>query len=115
MDRETKEVNYNRIIKDLNDELPRDICILAIRRVGKSFDMRHDAKTRIYNYIIPSRLFQPIDDFKANKPIENEELQQTIDKLNSLVKFYLGTHNFFNFTRGYKRTNPRCDRYMISM
>jgi tRNA U38,U39,U40 pseudouridine synthase TruA len=32
-----------------------------------------------------------------------------------LVKFYLGTHNFWNFTRGYKKTDPRCDRFMIKM
>lgn len=41
-----------------------DIRILALRKVGKSFDMRHDAKTRIYNYIIPSRLFQSLANFK---------------------------------------------------
>lgn len=46
-----------------------DIRILAMRRVGKSFDMRHDAKTRIYNYIIPSRLFQNYAKFKENNPI----------------------------------------------
>lgn len=59
-----------------------DIRILALRKVGKSFDMRHDAKTRIYNYIIPSRLFQSFANFKQKSPIEGEKLQETIVKLN---------------------------------
>lgn len=54
---------------DINDKLPQDIKILVLRKVGKSFDMRHDAKTRVYNYIIPSKLFQPFENFKANQPI----------------------------------------------
>jgi len=92
-----------------------DIRILVLRKVAKGFDMRHDAKTRIYNYIIPSRLFQSFATFKENHAIEAENLTNVIDKLNELVKFYLGTHNFFNFTRGYKQVDPRCDRYMIKM
>lgn len=69
MEEGSRELNYNRIIKDLNDQLPMDIRILALRRVGKSFDMRHDAKTRIYNYIIPSRLFQSFAKFNQNQQI----------------------------------------------
>ena len=46
-------------MKDLNDELPPDIKILAVKKVAKHFDMRQGAKTRIYNYIIPSKMFQP--------------------------------------------------------
>lgn len=52
-------MDFEKIIEDINEKLPHDIKILAMRRVGKGFDMRHDAKTRVYNYIIPSRLFQP--------------------------------------------------------
>ena len=77
--------------------------------------MRHDAKTRIYNYIIPSKLFQPLEDFKSGKPIENEALEVVVTKLNELVQFYLGTHNYYNFSRGYKQTDPRCERYMLKM
>ena len=64
-----RQLNYNKIILDLNEQLPLDIRILVLRKVGKSFDMRHDAKTRIYNYIIPSRLFQSFVKFRADNPI----------------------------------------------
>ena len=32
-----------------------------------------------------------------------------------MVTLYLGTHNFHNFTKGYKTSDPRCDRFIISM
>ena len=51
---------------------------MATRRVGKGFDMGKDAKTRVYNYIIPSRLFQPLEQFKNNNPIEGKDLEETI-------------------------------------
>lgn len=57
-------------MKDLNDELPPDIKILAVRKVAKHFDMRQGAKTRIYNYIIPSKMFQPYEQFKDGHKIE---------------------------------------------
>lgn len=41
-----------------------DIRILAAKRVAKHFDMRVNASTRIYNYIIPSILFQPFSHFQ---------------------------------------------------
>jgi tRNA U38,U39,U40 pseudouridine synthase TruA len=50
--------------------------------VGKNFDMRHDAKTRIYNYIAPSRLFQTFDKFNQNHQVEEENLSDVVGKLN---------------------------------
>jgi tRNA U38,U39,U40 pseudouridine synthase TruA len=44
-----------------------DIRIFSIMRVAKSFDMRHDALTRVYNYIIPLYIFQKYEDFKSGK------------------------------------------------
>lgn len=43
------------------------------------------------------------------------ERDELVTKLNKLVVLYLGTHNFHNFTKGYKTTDPRCDRFIISM
>lgn len=42
-------------------------------------------------------------------------MDEIITKLNKLVAFYLGTHNFHNFTKGYKTNDPRCDRFIMSM
>jgi tRNA U38,U39,U40 pseudouridine synthase TruA len=41
-----------------------DVRVFAIKKVTKSFDMRHDALTRVYNYIAPIYLFQAYEKFK---------------------------------------------------
>lgn len=92
-----------------------DIRILSFKKVGKNFDIRHCVQRRTYNYLIPSKFFQSLSNFKEGKMIEGEELKEVLNKLNELVKFYLGTHNFYNFTRGYKQENPQCVRFMVDM
>jgi tRNA U38,U39,U40 pseudouridine synthase TruA len=72
----------DRIIKDLNADLPFDIRIFIIRKLGKNFDMRHDAHTRIYNYICPIKLFLPIQDFKDGKVMNEMEKEEIVHKLN---------------------------------
>ena len=54
-------------MKYFNSELPIDIRVFAIKKVPKSFDMRHDALTRVYNYIIPAFIFQKYEHFKSGK------------------------------------------------
>lgn len=77
--------------------------------------MRHDATSRIYNYIAPLKLFLSKEDFVAGKVLNELEREELVGKLNHLVSLYLGTHNFHNFTKGYKQTDPRCDRYLMAM
>lgn len=84
-----------------------------MKRVGKGFDMRHDAASRVYNYIAPMRLFLHKD--HQDRLLNELEREELVGRLNSLCDLYLGTHNFHNFTKGYKQTDPRCDRYMMAM
>lgn len=44
-----------------------DIRIFTIKKVGKAFDMRHDACSRVYNYICPLKLFLSKKDFAEGK------------------------------------------------
>ena len=53
-----KVIDFGRIVADLNDTLPQDIKVYGIKKVGKHFDMRFDSNSRIYNYIIPAKVFQ---------------------------------------------------------
>lgn len=57
IDRTSREFNLNKIAADLNADLPTDVRILSVKKVGKGFDMRHDTCSRIYNYIAPISLF----------------------------------------------------------
>lgn len=113
LDRESKAVDFEKAARDINAELPFDIRIFTIKKVGKGFDMRHDAASRVYNYIAPLRLFLAKDD--QQRVLNELEREELLGKLNRLAELYLGTHNFHNFTKGYKQTDPRCDRYMMAM
>jgi len=62
IDRQNKVIDFEKAVKDINAELPFDIRIFTIKKVGKGFDMRHDAASRIYNYIAPLRLFMGKDE-----------------------------------------------------
>jgi tRNA U38,U39,U40 pseudouridine synthase TruA len=59
-------------VKLLNGELPYDIRIFAFKKLGKAFDMRHDACSRVYNYIAPEQLFLSQEEFKNNKILSLE-------------------------------------------
>jgi tRNA U38,U39,U40 pseudouridine synthase TruA len=47
-----------------------DIRVFAVKKVGKGFDMRHDACSRVYNYLAPLKLFLNKEQF-ANNPSLN--------------------------------------------
>jgi tRNA pseudouridine38-40 synthase len=75
--------------------------------------MRHDAASRIYNYIAPLRLF--LSKEEQGRVLNELEREELVGRLNKLSELYLGTHNFHNFSKGYKQTDPRCDRYIMAM
>ena len=77
--------------------------------------MRHDACSRVYNYLAPLRLFLSKPLFASNHSLDEIEKAELIAKLNRLASLYIGTHSFHNFTKGYKQDDPRCDRYMTGI
>lgn len=113
IDRAKREIDFERVVNDINEQLPFEIRIFTIKKIGKSFDMRHDAHTRIYNYIAPLRLFLPIEEFK--NCVEVADPAALVERLNQLAQKYLGTRSYNNFTKGYKPKDPRCDRYILAM
>jgi len=88
---------------------------LAAKKVGKGFDMRHDTCSRIYNYIAPISLFYTKEQFTNKQALNELEQDELLKKIHDLAQLYLGTHSFHNFTKGYKSTDPRCDRFIIGM
>lgn len=108
-------IDLDRAVKDINIKLPQDIRIFAMKRVGKAFDVRYNACSRIYNYICPMNLFLSKREFAEGKVLTEFEVENLIRKVNGLASLYLGTHRFHNFTRGYKSDDPSCDRYILGM
>lgn len=115
IDKENRVFDLEKVAKDINADLPMDIRIFAVKKVGKGFDMRHDACSRVYNYLAPLKLFLSKPEFLKNHILNELEKQELVEKLNNLASLYLGTHSFHNFTKGYKQNDPKCDRYIMKM
>jgi tRNA pseudouridine38-40 synthase len=65
IDRGQRLFDLEKVAKDINADLPIDIRIFAVKRVGKGFDMRHDACSRVYNYLAPLKLFLSREKYEA--------------------------------------------------
>lgn len=86
-----EEVNKDVI----NSALPEQIKVLDIRRVTKSFNSKNSCDGRTYSYTCPTFAFAP-----SGTPINfNYRIDSTIiDRINEIVKSFLGCHNYHNYT-----------------
>lgn len=66
---------------------------------------------RTYEYILPTFVFAPI--VLGAKKFTFDDA--TLERVNSLLKVYEGTHKFHNFTVGTAYNAPAAHRYMISV
>ncbi|XP_011141447.1 tRNA pseudouridine synthase A [Harpegnathos saltator] len=118
----------------INQFLPDVIRVFGIKRVTKGFNSKNQCDARTYRYIIPSFTFAMEDQslLKMGEEVDiNERIKQisTIDgepyidyrlsieslnRLNSILKLFEGTHNFHNFTSKTKPLDPRARRYIIN-
>ena len=47
------------IVARANSHLPNQIHLIALKRVTKSFDSRHNCSARTYEYLMPTYAFAP--------------------------------------------------------
>ncbi|XP_046750450.1 tRNA pseudouridine synthase A isoform X2 [Diprion similis] len=119
--------------EDINAFLPEEIRVFGIKRVTKGFNSKSSCGARSYIYTMPTFAFakKPPDseavdeEFDIDKKIEelsvingepfyNYRIQpEVLEKVNSVLKLYEGTHNFHNFTSKIKPLDPSAMRYMI--
>ncbi len=83
----------------LNGLLPKDIKIIGEAKVPYGFKVRFPL-SRTYTYV------QPFNPFK------NEELD--FDKMNEAMKFFIGEHNFRNFSKRHEK-NPNRKIFDMNM
>lgn len=94
------------------------IRVFGIKRVTKGFNSKNQCDARTYRYIIPSFAFALEDQslLKLGEEVnEDERIKQlliidgkpytdyrlspeSLDRLNSILKLFEGSHNFHNFT-----------------
>ncbi|VVC36124.1 Hypothetical protein CINCED_3A010828 [Cinara cedri] len=102
-----EEVNKDVI----NSALPEQIRVLDIRRVTKGFNSKNSCDGRTYSYTCPTFAFAP-----SETPIDfNYRIDSTvIDRINEVIKSFLGCHNYHNYTSKKKPGDPSAYRYMVS-
>lgn len=118
----------------INQFLPDVIRVFGIKRVTKGFNSKNQCDARTYRYIIPSfafaledssllKLGEEVDEDERikqlsiidGKPYTDYKLSpESLDRLNSILKLFEGSHNFHNFTSKVKPLDPRAKRYIIS-
>ncbi|XP_027206296.1 pseudouridine synthase 1 [Dermatophagoides pteronyssinus] len=95
-------------IPRINEKLPKQIRIFGAKRTTKYFDSKTFCDCRTYSYLMPSFTI----DKNANESYRVS--QEMIEKFNSILNKYVGTHNFHNFTSQKKPLDPSAKRYIIS-
>lgn len=117
----TAKIGFNSIlhisaeeldIGNINKELPEVIRIFGIKRVTKGFNSKAQCDGRTYNYILPTIAF-----LRHDQEIKQEEFRlddATYNEITDLLKIYLGTKNYHNFTSKKKPKDPSARRYIMS-
>ena len=72
--------------------------------------MKSSASSRIYEYIGPITLFHK----NSTSPTPEEE-KEIIERVRRFVEKFKGTHNFHNYTKKMKATDPKAKRYIMKM
>uniref|UniRef100_A0A5S6R091 Pseudouridylate synthase 1 homolog n=1 Tax=Trichuris muris TaxID=70415 RepID=A0A5S6R091_TRIMR len=106
-----KEDATDEAISSLNNLLPEDIRIMAIQRTTRGFDSKKWCDSRLYSYVLPAFCFAPMQEAydAENYRLSDESLKE----INRVLQYYVGTHNFFNFTSGKSFTEESSKRYIM--
>lgn len=99
----------------LNSNLPDDMKVYSVKLVTQLFDVRKSARCRLYEYVLPVCVYQPLEDIKLNKEPTEEFRLEVLERLRGVVKKFEGSHNFHNYSRGLKSKDPSANRYIIKM
>lgn len=82
-------------VETINNHLPAQIHVLAIKRATKGFNSKSSCDARTYSYMLPTFAFTPSN----VEPSESYRITSGVmDSVRSTLKAFEGTHNFHNFT-----------------
>ena len=95
----------------LNAHLPHQIRAMEMRRATKSFDSKNSCDSRTYSYTLPTFAFAHVDE------LTNEQFRITPERLaevSAVLRRFVGTHNFFNYTSRREHGMASCNRFIRS-
>ena len=92
--------DLKKLKEELNRTITPSIYIKKLESISEDFHARFSAKKRLYRYALYSGKYQPfLSDYALHvKSIDTK-------KLNSILKNFIGTHNFKNFKKQGSDTN----------
>ncbi|XP_055333849.1 pseudouridylate synthase 1 homolog [Paramacrobiotus metropolitanus] len=97
------------VVDQVNAELPPVIRLFGLKRATRSFNCKNWCSSRTYTYLLPTMAFAPIETVVSyDCRIEPEKIQT----VNRLLKRYLGSNNFHNFTTGVKAWQDSAKRFI---
>uniref|UniRef100_A0AC34Q502 Pseudouridine synthase I TruA alpha/beta domain-containing protein n=1 Tax=Panagrolaimus sp. JU765 TaxID=591449 RepID=A0AC34Q502_9BILA len=96
--------------KLLNDILPEDIRVLTIRRTIPSFHSQKRCDYRTYSYTLPTFAFAPVTELTTPSYRLSDERRAEV---NDVLKCFVGTHNFYNYTSRREHSDMSSNRYII--
>lgn len=103
-----EEVN----IETINKELPEQIRVFSAKRVTKGFNSKTNCDARTYIYMLPTFSFA-----KHDVDIKQEIFRiddETFNHVNEVLKNFIGTKNFHNFTSKKNFKDPSAMRFIMS-
>lgn len=100
-------------IEALNNDLPSDIRVFALKRATPKFSSRMNCSARTYSYTLPSIAFSRYDERTSlqNYRIPSERLQLA----SQVLSIYKGRKNFHNYTLGKMHFDRSANRTMMAI
>ena len=96
-------------LDEINSHLPSDMRLQNVVRATKNFNCQSSADARTYLYLLPTFAFAPVEEVATEawrgKP-------DTIEKVNEVLKCYVGSHFFHNYTSAKLPMEPSSRRFM---
>lgn len=105
-----KMLQDENIVSTINSHLPPDIKVQGVRRVTKNYNCKEQADARTYLYLTPTFAFSPVEELVTEQWRCAED---TVDRVNQVLKQFLGAHYFHNFTSGKLPMEPSSQRYIL--
>lgn len=103
-----KNVDWKRVIGDINSNLHSNVRVFGLRLVTRGFDVRKSARSRKYEYVAPVSMFR-------TKETQDKPVEEILGHLNELAALFKGSHNFHNYTKGTKPTDKQNWRFILDV
>lgn len=103
--------DIENLIEKINSKLSPQIRVFGYKRTTKGFDSKNYVDSRTYMYICPTYAFAPVESIVTD---EYRMTDDVLDHINNILKKFIGTHKFHNYTSQIKSTEARAKRYIIS-